>query len=134
MKEPVWVDLPDCLAFHEELLSRFGGLSGIRDERLLDSALNRPHHAFAYGKPTLFRLAAAYAFGISRNHPFLDGNKRMAFLIAALFLEINGFHVAASEEEVVVQTVALAANDITEADYALWLRHSSTKKRRTPLS
>ena len=76
MKEPVWVDRDDCLAMHEKLLDRFGGLKGIRDEGLLESALNKPVHHFSYGRPSVFELAASYAMGIVKNHPFLDGNKR----------------------------------------------------------
>ena len=132
MKEPIWIDLADCLAFHEEMLSRFGGLSGIRDERLLDSALARPQQLFAYGKPDRFELAAAYASGIIRNHPFLDGNKRAGFMAAALFLEINDCRFTAPEEAVAIQTRDLAAGSVTEADYALWLKDSCERRRKPP--
>ena len=91
MNEPVWIEKEVCLAFHDALLARFGGLSGIRDEGLLDSALNRPLHLFHYGKPSLFELAASYAEGIVKNHPFLDGNKRSGLMAAALFIESNGY-------------------------------------------
>jgi death-on-curing protein len=84
---------------------------------------------FAYGKPSLFQLAAAYAFGISRNHPFLDGNKRMAFMTAAVFLEINGVALLSPEEDVVTRTVALAAGESQEEDYALWLKGSCQPKK-----
>ena len=130
MKEPNWVDSVDCLAFHEEMLARFGGLSGIRDEGLLDSALNRPQHLFACGAPDLFDLAACYAVGIVKDHPFLDGNKRAGFVAAALFLEINGFDFVAPEEEVVLQTLALAAGEIRDKDYAAWLRASCKPRPR----
>ena len=133
MKAPIWIDLADCLAFHEEMLSQFGGLSGIRDERLLDSALARPQQVFAYGTPTLSDLAAAYAAGIIRNHPFLDGNKRAGFMAAALFLEVNGCCFDAPEEEVLVQTLALAAGKLTEAGYAIWLKDSCRKNARMKL-
>jgi death-on-curing protein len=129
MKEPLWIDSTDCLAFHGEILSRFGGLSGVRDQGLLESALNRPQQTFAYGKPTLFVMAAAYAAGIIRNHPFLDGNKRAGFMAAALFLEINGQRFTAPEEEVAVQTQALAAGTLQEAEYALWLKDSCKKRK-----
>lgn len=122
MKEPLWIDVPDALALQEELISRFGGLPGVRDDRLLDSALHRPLQMRAYGKPSLHQLAAAYASGIARNHPFLDGNKRMAFMTAALFLELNGRRLAAPEEEVAVNTLALAAGTFMEEQYAEWLR------------
>lgn len=130
MKEPAWIDAADCLAFHDEMLARFGGLAGIRDKGLLDSALNRPLHLFAYGKPDLFELAAAYAAGIIKNHPFLDGNKRAGFMAAALFLEVNDLEFAAPEEEVVLQTLALAAGDICEKDYAAWLKASCKPRPR----
>jgi death-on-curing protein len=119
--EPVWIEKADCLAFHSELLARFGGLDGIRDEGLLDSALNRPLQLHHYENPTMFDLAAHYAAGIVRNHPFLDGNKRSGLMAAALFLEINGYAFRASEEHAVLQTVALAAGEIEAAEYSAWL-------------
>ena len=125
MSEPVWVDREDCLAMHEKLLERFGGLKGIRDEGLLESALNKPRHLFSYGKPTVFEMAASYAVGIVKNHPFLDGNKRTGFVAAALFIEANGFSFQASEEEAVLETLALAAGETIEADYAAWLAKNS---------
>lgn len=130
MKESVWVDIEDCLAFHEELLSRFGGLPGIRDQGLPESALNRPKQLFAYGTPDVFDMAAAYAMGIAKNHPFLDGNKRAAFMAAAMFLECNGEKFEAPEEDVVLQTLALAAGKIKERDYAAWLRASCPRRKR----
>lgn len=124
MTEPVWIDAADCHAFHAEMLERFGGLEGLRDVGLLDSALHRPPQLFAYGDPSPFELAATYAAGIVKNHPFLDGNKRTGFLAAALFLEINGHRFAASEEEVVERTLALAAGAIGAPEYAAWLERS----------
>ncbi|NQT92412.1 MAG: type II toxin-antitoxin system death-on-curing family toxin [Lentisphaerae bacterium] len=124
MKEPVWIDAADSIAFHGELLAWFGGADGIRDEGLLESALARPRQRFAYGEPTLYEMGAAYAFGIVKNHPFVDGNKRAGFLAATLFLEINGEHFGAPEEEAVIETLRLAAGDATEADYASWLERS----------
>ena len=127
MRDPVWVDREDCLALHEKLIERFGGLQGIRDEGLLDSALNKPLHVFNYGKPTVFELAASYALGIVKNHPFLDGNKRTGFVAAALFIEANGFSFQATEEEAVLETLALAAGERAEADYAAWLARNSVE-------
>ena len=127
MSDPVWVDREDCLAMHEKLIERFGGLQGIRDEGLLDSALNKPLHVFNYGKPTVFELAASYALGIVKNHPFLDGNKRTGFVAAALFIEANGFSFQATEEEAVLETLALAAGERAEADYAAWLARNSVE-------
>lgn len=123
--EPVWIDECEILAFHEELLARFGGAAGIRDTGLLESALNRPLQLFHYGNPSLPEMAAAYGAGIVKNHPFLDGNKRTGFLAAALFLETNGYRFEATEEEVVERTLALAAGVIGEAEYAAWLDQSS---------
>ena len=124
MSDPVWIETADALAIHGELLQRFGGAAGVRDEKLLKSALDRPKNLHAYGEPSLFEMAAAYAAGIVKNHPFLDGNKRTGFIAAALFLESNGLHFQAPEEQAVERTFALAAGAIKEADYATWLEHS----------
>lgn len=124
MIDPVWVDKEDCLSLQEGLVARFGGLAGIRDSGLLESALARPRNLAAYGEEDLCGLAAAYAAGIVKNHPFLDGNKRAGFVTAALFLESNGLRFTAPEEEVVIQTRALAAGELDEAAYARWLADS----------
>ena len=124
MKEPLWIPGEVVLAVQEELLARFGGLEGLRDEGLLDSALNRPKHIFHYGKPSLFDLAAEYALGIVKNHPFLDGNKRAGFMAAYIFLGANGQELDASEAEAVLRTVALAAGEIGPEEYAAWLKDS----------
>jgi death-on-curing protein len=108
-------------------LAEFGGLRGLRDAGLLDSALARPHQLLAYGKPTAFDLAAAYAYGLIRNHPFLDGNKRIGFTAAVAFLELNGCRFAASEADATLKTLALAARELDEAGYAAWLRENSGK-------
>lgn len=124
MNDPVWIELADCHAFHAELLHRFGGLDGVRDPGMLESALHRPKHLFAYGEASLFVMAAAYAHGIVKNYPFLDGNKRSGFMAAALFLEVNGLRFHAAEEEAVERTLALAASAIDAAEYAAWLQRS----------
>ena len=124
MKEPFWITGEVILAVQEELLARFGGLGGLRDEGLLDSALNRPKHLFHYSKPSLFDLAAEYALGIVKNHPFLDGNKRAGFMAAYIFLGANGQDLEAPEEEAVVQTRALAAGEIGAKEYTAWLEDS----------
>lgn len=126
MKETRWITQPVIHAMHEELLARFGGLSGIRDEGLLESALGRPQNVFAYGKPTICELAAEYAVGIVKNHPFIDGNKRTGFMSAYVFLLANGLEFNASEENVVLQTLALAAGETGVAEYAKWLEDSCT--------
>lgn len=122
MTEPTWVRRETVLALHEQSLAQFGGTAGIRDEGLFDSALGRPQNLFAYGKPTIFELAASYAFGLARNHPFLDGNKRTAFVTAVLFLEINGETFSAGQVDAAVQTLGLAAGEVSEAQYAAWLQ------------
>lgn len=126
MKTPVWLLRVAVLAAHERLLSEFGGATGVRDEGLLDSALTRPENLRAYGQPTLFEMAAAYAFGIVKNHPFVDGNKRTGFTAAIVFLELNGATFAASEADATIQTLALAAGDLDESGYAAWLRANCT--------
>jgi death-on-curing protein len=127
VKEPVWVLRETVLATQEELLAQFGGSAGIREEHLLDSALARPQHLFAYGKPNLFDLAASYGFGLVKNHPFVDGNKRIGFTIAVLFLELNGYRFHAAEADAVVRTLALAASEMSEAAYAEWLKTNSKR-------
>ena len=127
MKEPVWLDQEDVLAIHDKMLSQHGGLAGLRDEGLLQSALGKPLNLFAYGKPTLSQLAASYAAGIILNHPFLDGNKRTGFMTAAAFIEINGYDFAADEADATVKTLALAAHELNEAGYADWLKANSRK-------
>lgn len=126
MRPPVWVAREAVLAVHEQLLAEFGGDSGVRDRGLLDSALSRPENKFAYEKPTLFELAAAYAFGIVKNHPFADGNKRTGFTAAIMFLERNSMRFNAGEADAVIRTLALAAGDMTETGYARWLAENSS--------
>jgi death-on-curing protein len=127
MSEPIWIDRQVIIAIHEELLNRFGGLAGIRDEGLLDSALARPQQLHHYGTPNAFAMAASYAHGLVKNHPFLDGNKRIGFMAAYTFLGINGYSLEASEESAVEFTLALAAGAIGEDEYAAWLQKWSVK-------
>ena len=127
MKEPYWLTRSECLALHDMMLAHYGGCSGIRDEGLLESALARPRQLHHYGNPSLPEMAAAYAAGIVKNHPFLDGNKRTGFMMGAGFLERNGCKFFASEADVVIRTLALAAGEMTEADYASWLETNSKK-------
>ncbi len=128
MKTPQWVLRETVLALHEQLLSSFGGSPGVRDAGLLDSALARPENRFAYGEPTMCELAACYGFGLTKNHPFIDGNKRTGFSVAVLFLELNGYRFGASEAEAAVMTLGLAAGEVDEAGYAAWLGASSRKR------
>jgi death-on-curing protein len=129
MNEPRWVLPETVLALQEQLLVEFGGLAGIRDSGMFESAIARPQQLASYGKPEVWELAAAYAFGLVRNHPFVDGNKRIGFATATLFLEINGRRFRASEVDAVVQTLALAAGELDEAGYAKWLRDNSSAVR-----
>ena len=124
MKEPQWLDLEIVLAIHGELLARFGGLNGLRDEGLLESALGGPLQIFHYASPTAFDLAACYAHGIVKNCPFIGGNRRVGFMAAYTFLGINGYRLEGPEEEAVLQTLALAAGELDAEGYAAWLERS----------
>jgi len=123
MAEPIWVLDEVVLAIHKRQLAEHGGAVGIRDAGLLESALARPKNLFAYAENEVMfsQLAAAYAFGIARNHPFVDGNKRTAFVVAMLFLRLNGYTLAASQEEKHRTFLALAEGRLDEAALATWL-------------
>ena len=123
--EPCWLTREAVLAIHAQLLARFGGSAGIREDNMLESALAKPRQLHAYGQPNVYEMAAAYAFGIVKNHPFVDGNKRAGFVAAYTFLGINGFDFTAPEEEAVIFTRDLAAGEITLEQYTLWLQKSS---------
>jgi death-on-curing protein len=127
--DPIWLTLPMVLAFHEQMLARHGGSSGVRDQGLLESALGRARNAFAYGDSDLCSLAASYAMGIANNHPFVDGNNRTAFMSALVFLGLNGLDITASEAEVVVMTVGLADKSVDETGYARWLRDNTRPRK-----
>jgi death-on-curing protein len=123
MAEPVWVAKEALLLLHRESLRQFGGAEGLRDEGLLASALARPLNRFAYeGETDPCVLAAAYAKGIAQNHPFVDGNKRAALLAAGVFLMLNGMQLTADPAMVTVAVLDLAAGEMTEAEFAVWLR------------
>ncbi len=126
MKEPKWLKPQVVSHVHSLLLAEHGGSTGVRDESLLQSALDRPQNKFSYeADSSLYNLAAAYTFGIARNHPFIDGNKRTAFVCGALFLELNGCVVNASEIDTVVMMEAVAAGKIDELQLAEWLKVNS---------
>lgn len=118
----VWIDHALIHAVHDEQLAEHGGGTGARDVNLLDSALARPEQLANYGMPDAADLAASYAYGISRNHPFVDGNKRTAFVAMELFLALNGFDLVATDLECVTTMLAVAAGDIEEAAFAAWIR------------
>ena len=118
-----WVLESVALAVHEAQLAEHGGISGVRDPGLLSSAMARPQNLAAYGdRPDAADLAAAYPFGLARNHPFLDGNKRTAFVVMELFLNLNGWTLKADEAECISRMLSLAAGDLPESDLASWLR------------
>jgi len=117
-----WINRRALLLLHGESLVLHGGAQGIRDEGLLDSALARPQNLALYGQPDVFDCAAAYAFGLAKNHPFVDGNKRAGFLGAGMFLRLNGQRLTASQQDATLTMLALAAGDIGEAEFAAWLR------------
>ena len=122
MQEPEWVLKSIVLALQHEQLAEHGGSPGLRDEGLLESALDRPANLFRYGNPDLADLAAAYAFGLAKNHPFVDGNKRTSYVVTRLFLLLNGADLAAPPAERVRIWLALAAGEMIEEQLAAWLR------------
>jgi death-on-curing protein len=124
MKKPVWILKDFVLSLHEELLAEHGGAPGIRDEGLLDSALARPQNVYSYGNTDLVTLAAAYISGIVRNHPFIDGNKRTAFMTGYVFLGRNGKELIADEAEATQIMLALAGSKLSEEEFALWLKNN----------
>lgn len=124
-----WLDKNLLLLLHDESLSEHGGMSGMRNEGLLDSALARPQNLTAYEKADVAALAASYCFGIAKNHPFVDGNKRAAFLAAGLFLLLNGAKLTASQTDATHAVLGVASGEISEAQFADWIRHNSTSPR-----
>lgn len=122
MTEWIWIATQVAMAAHHEQLVEHGGGQGVRDARLLDSAMARAKNLAAYGKPDAADLAAAYAYGIARNHPFVDGNKRAAAVISETFLVVNGFTLNATDAEIVVAFLALAAGELAEDELADWFR------------
>jgi len=118
----IWVSLEVALAAHHEQLAEHGGGTGVRDANLLESAMARPQNLAAYAEPDVAALAAAYAFGLARNHPFVDGNKRTAAVVSETFLVLNGQSVIATDAELVVTFLALAAGDLSEDELAIWFR------------
>lgn len=131
MKAPAWVDERDARALHARLLSLHGGAGGLRDPGLLASALARPKQQFAYAEaPDLIAMAAAYTAGIVKNHPFVDGNKRVGFVVGVLFLEINGYEFKAPEAQAARAVIDLAAGALDETGYARFLEQHAERRRR----
>ncbi len=123
-----WVDQRALLLLHSESLAEHGGSAGLRDDGLLDSALARPLNLVAYREPDFADLAASYAFGLAKNHPLVDGNKRAAFLSAGLFLALNGFRLTASQVDATQAVLALAGSEISEEAFARWLRANTAPR------
>lgn len=123
-----WLDKRALLLLHGESLAEHGGLAGLRDEGLLDSALARPLNLAAYGMPDIADLAAAYGVGLAKNHPFVDGNKRAAFLAIGLFLALNGSRLTADQVSATRTMLAVAAGDMDEPALAAWLRENMAKR------
>ena len=120
--EPEWLSLDIAFAVHDRQLAEHGGPTGVRDQGMLESALARPLNQWTYGEDDLCALAAAYAYGIARNHPFTDGNKRTAWVFARLFLRLNSQTITFTPREAIDTVLALAAGDLTEAELAGWFR------------
>ena len=127
MSEPEWLDIDIDLDVHAEQLALFGGADGVRDRGLIESALGRPRHKFAYGESDLAAPAAAYAFGIAKNHPFVDGNKRTAFASMLVFLGLNGIDFDVPPQDATVMIMALAAGEVSEESLARWIRDNWPK-------
>ena len=124
-KDYVWISELFAIAIHDRQLAEHGGPIGTRDNTLLQSALSKPQNLKTYGQPDLAELAASYAFGIARNHPFVDGNKRTAFVVCETFLALNGVELMASDVDCVLVMQDLAAGEIAEAEFTIWIRNNS---------
>lgn len=123
-----WIDRRALLLLHAESLAEHGGAEGLRDPALLDSALARPENLAAYGQPDFADLAASYGLGLAKNHPFMDGNKRAAFLAVGLFLYLNGYRLLAGQAEAALAMLAAAGSEITEPELASWIRDHAVKR------
>lgn len=129
MSQPRWLSVPVVIAIHSDQIREHGGSPGIRDKGLLESALDRPRNRFDYESDSdLTELAAAYGFGIAKNHPFVDGNKRVAFQTMYVFLGLNSLTITADEEEVVRLVLALASGDLSESELVVWLRDNTAQR------
>lgn len=134
MSEWRWIDQRALMLLHDESLAEHGGAAGLRDGGLLQSALARPRNAVAYGAPDLADLAAAYGVGLAKNHPFIDGNKRAAFLAVGLFLALNGQRLVATQAEATLVMLEVAASAMDEAAFAAWIReHLVARVSRRPV-
>jgi death-on-curing protein len=128
MNEPLWITQEETLAFHSMLIANFGGSDGVRDEGKLLASLNRPKQQFHYEERSLMELAATYASGIVKSHPFVDGNKRTGLMVCQLFVETNSYRFEASEEEAALQILALADDRLTDTELTVWLEANCSKR------
>jgi death-on-curing protein len=126
MPETVWIEKQALILLHNISLAEHGGSPGLRDEGLLDSALARPQNLVAYGEPDIAALAASYGYGLAKNHPFIDGNKRAAFLGIGLCLDLNGLALEVEQPEAIATIFALAAGELSENELAAWIRERAT--------
>ena len=127
MISPIWIEEAVVIAIHRRQLAEHGGSDGIRDKGLLESALFRPKNQLAYGNPTIFDLAAAYGYGITKNHPFVDGNKRTSYVVTRTFLKLNGYDIQASAIEKYQLWMGLSDSQINETQLAKWIKEKSIK-------
>jgi death on curing protein len=125
MADPIWINATAAQFIHDDQIATHGGAYGLLNEGMLESALARPQNLYVYESPTLFALAAAYGYGIAKNHAFMDGNKRTAFLVMFAFLKVNGWHLNIPEPEAVITMQQLAAGVLTEIALAEWLQKNS---------
>jgi len=123
----VWIDNEVVYAVHDEQLDEHGGLSGVRDAGLFDSALDRPKNLAAYESPDAADLAACYGYGLAKNHPFIDGNKRTAYVLVELFLALNGYQLISSDADSVITMLGVASGQMTERQFAQWIRNNIKK-------
>ena len=128
MRQWKWVDKQLLVILHDESLALHGGVSGIRDDGLLDSALNRAVNLTLYAEPDFAELAAAYGVGLAKNHAFVDGNKRVAFLAVGLFLRLNGYKLKSTQVDATLTMQAVASGEILETDFAIWIRTNSANR------
>lgn len=126
MNEPRWLSLEEVLVIHERQLATFGGAAGMRDQGALESALSRPKNKWLYEDASLVQMGSAYGFGLARNHPFVDGNKRVAFLSMSAFLRLNGLRFAPTQPSATAMMISLAAGDIDEAGLARWISDNTS--------
>ena len=129
MDEPIWITEAMVQVIHADQIATHGGAHGVRDEGLLASALGRARNRYGYEESNIHRLAADYGYGIARNHPFIDGNKRTAFQVMYAFLKVNGWELTAPEPEVVLVMQALAAGEMSEMELAQWLQYYSSNEQ-----